>query len=79
MLNSDEARQIALDISKGENLRQMSRVEELVRMAASEGKTEVWVDVYINPVVKKELENLGYRVEKIESFRNEDPSTKINW
>ena len=77
MLSASEARERSKFSITIETTRQLKKCEISIDNAISCGKTEVYLDFWVNEQTKNQLMKLGYVVNK-GSERNES-YTKISW
>lgn len=78
MLKANEAREIAKTSKNGIVQRRLAEIEKKIKEAAENGQTSINTE-YLSDLVMKELESLGYKVER-ESGDWRDPGfSRINW
>lgn len=77
MISAEQAREMSCMITDSEHKR-MDRLEDSIKMAISFGRNYIVTDDVLTSRIRKELENLGYKLEYSYSPKNES-GYKISW
>ncbi len=77
MMNANEARMAAENVTVGRNKIQLDEIEKLIHNAVDQGKTTIYLYEYLFPANQSYLKELGYVIQQ-SSHMNEVTVT-INW